>query len=144
MKHLSNRLNQLQVASSRGSFSFERRIGSFEKNHKAESTGLLISVLDLLKREGYIRFFTIQSSINSSGRSNSVTIYLKYNAQGVPAFRSIFLVSTPGRPIYASTQALWQPLSTSGIFVLSTIRGICTDQESRKFSLGGKLLFGIF
>lgn len=55
----------------------------------------------------------------------------------------MFRASTPGRRIYVSASSLWQPQSTSGFFVLSTVYGIFTDAEARRYNVGGELLFGV-
>ena len=73
----------------------------------------------------------------------SVRVYLKYSSRGDAAFRSIFLVSKPGRRVYLSTRALWQPYATTGVYVLSTPQGLLTDREARQKNVGGEVLLGI-
>lgn len=157
MKKLCYRLNQLKNAFANRAPSFTRTLGYSDiiynsseinpKNKDDSYKGLvytsknpfLLEILSVLKREGYIRFYTVEPK----GRSINVTVYLKYTAQGCPGIRSIFPISTPGRILYASNNSLWQPLNTSGIIILTTPRGILTDSEARKYCVGGQLLFGV-
>jgi small subunit ribosomal protein S8 len=54
--------------------------------------------------------------------------------------RNLKQISRPGRRIFASTLTLWQVPSTTGIYILSTPRGIMTDNEARKYNIGGEVL----
>lgn len=153
MHPLSDRITRISGASSRGQLSFERKLGysplvtSSYKGHNRSDNAFteqnasyfLLRILAILKREGYLRFYRIRTV----GRCVSVTVFLKYTAQGVPAIRSIFPVSTPGRPVYVTTSSLWQPLSTTGTFILSTSRGLITDREARRLAIGGHLILGV-
>ncbi len=77
---------------------------------------MLVSSLELLRREGYIRAFkftTVKQAVNSkqSGSEKTeknslyLTIYLKYDSIGNSAIRSIFLAATPSRRIYISARS---------------------------------------
>ncbi len=115
---------------------------------------LLASSLELLRREGYIRAFNFsmvkrrnQNKVGYAFRSDVcavyLTIYLKYDAIGNSAIRSIFRTSTSGRRVSISARSFWQPQASSGIFVLSTSQGLRTDVEARRRNLGGELFFGV-
>jgi small subunit ribosomal protein S8 len=58
--------------------------------------------------------------------------------------RNIFRVSKPGRRVFLSTKALWKPKTTTGIFILSTPKGLYTDRDARFFNLGGEILCGVY
>ncbi len=79
---------------------------------------LLVSSLELLRREGYIRAFkftTVKQPVNSKlgahsetkteTRSLYLTVYLKYDSIGNGAIRSIFLAATPARRVYLSARS---------------------------------------
>src|SRR5213082_3596226 len=63
---------------------------------------LRVSVLDVLKSEGYIRGYA--SVEHASGRSE-LEIELKY-FDGAPVIREISRISKPGRRVYASVKNL--------------------------------------
>src|SRR5881398_1373330 len=81
---------------------------------------LRVSVLDVLKSEGYIRGYA--SVEHASGR-NDLEIELKY-FDGAPVIREIERVSKPGRRVYASVKNLPRVNNGLGISVLSTPKGI--------------------
>jgi ribosomal protein S8 len=45
--------------------------------------------------------------------------------------------------VYISASSLWQTQSTTGFVALSTVYGIITDIEARRYNVGGEVLFGI-
>ncbi len=69
---------------------------------RAPGSRLRANVLDVLKREGYIRDFSRQEV--QSGMSELV-IELKY-ADGEPVIREISRVSKPGRRVYSKIKDL--------------------------------------
>lgn len=112
-------------------------------NHKGTSSSLF-SVLNILRREGFIRGFSYKSLTNRTNKKiNSLTIYLKYDSKGKQVINNIFPISTQSRRIFLSTKSLWQPQSTAGLYILSTPRGLLTDSEARRLNVGGEILFGI-
>ena len=65
---------------------------------------LCLRVLTLLVEEGYILGF---SEVLGTGTSKaSYCVFLKYNANGVPAIQSIFRVSKSTRRVYISLKVL--------------------------------------
>lgn len=93
------------------------------------------SVLEVLKKEGYIRGF------NAADRD--LSIELKYS-EGQPAIRTIKRVSTPGRRVYSSVKDLRMVHNGLGITILSTPHGVMSDHEARKENVGGELLCEVF
>lgn len=93
------------------------------------------SVLDVLKKEGYIRGY------NAAERE--ISIELKYS-EGQPAIRTIKRVSTPGRRVYSSVKDLRMVHNGLGITILSTPHGVMSDHDARKENVGGELLCEVF
>lgn len=145
MNYLINRLNQRSNGYKSGCKEIHVKIpyinlqSDFIKNANLN----YIKILEILRNEGYIRAFFIKKNDNINLSSN-IIIYLKYDSQGNPARRRIFRVSTPGRKIYLSTKVLWQPLYSTGIFVIATPQGVRTDITARFKNVGGKVLFGMY
>ncbi|MFQ5958403.1 MAG: 30S ribosomal protein S8 [Alphaproteobacteria bacterium] len=97
-------------------------------------------VLDVLKREGYIRGY----SQRELGRGKSeLTIELKYQ-EGEPVIRRIARVSKPGRRVYSSVRELPRVYNGLGISILSTPRGVMSDIEARAANVGGEVLCTVF
>ena len=98
------------------------------------------NVLDVLKREGYIRDYS-QQEIRPG--LNEVNIQLKYH-DGQPVIREINRVSTPGRRVYSKIKDLHRVYNGLGISILSTPRGVLSDTEARDMNVGGEVLCQVF
>ncbi len=106
----------------------------------APASRLRSNVLDVLKREGFIRDFRTQEQ--SAGISE-LEIELKYN-EGQPVINEIARVSTPGRRVYSKIKELPRYYNGLGITILSTPRGVMSDQEARAANVGGEVLCRVF
>ena len=98
------------------------------------------NILDVLQREGFIRGF---EKINSENNKNKFRIELKY-LDGEPCIKKISRVSTPGRRAYSSIKSLSRHFDGLGISILSTSKGIMSDQEAREENVGGEILCKVF
>jgi small subunit ribosomal protein S8 len=107
---------------------------------RAPGSRLRANVLDVLKREGYIRDFSRQEV--QAGMSELV-IELKY-ADGEPVIREISRVSKPGRRVYSKIKDLPRIYNGLGIAILSTPRGVLSDNEARVANVGGEVLCRVF
>ncbi len=106
----------------------------------APASRLRSNVLEVLKREGYIRGYT-QAQISAG--IDQLTIELKYH-EGQPVIRSIDRVSTPGRRVYSKIKDLPRVSNGLGISILSTPRGVLSDAEARAANVGGEVLCNVF
>jgi small subunit ribosomal protein S8 len=100
---------------------------------------LRVSVLDVLKTEGFIRGYT---SVEQEGR-HEIDIELKY-FDGAPVIREISRVSKPGRRVYASVKALPRVNNGLGVAILSTPKGVMADHDARDANVGGEILCTVF
>ncbi|UUX48671.1 30S ribosomal protein S8 [Nisaea acidiphila] len=98
------------------------------------------NVLEVLKREGFIRGY---SSAEVRKGINELTIELKYY-EGEPVIREIQRVSRPGRRVYSKIKDLPRSYNGLGIQILSTPRGILSDNEARAANVGGEVLCQVF
>jgi len=103
---------------------------------KSPSSKLRLNVLDVLKREGYIRGFEQQEVAKGI---NEVEIELKYH-EGEPVIQEMKRVSKPGRRVYSSIRDLPRVSNGLGISILSTPHGVLSDEEARKANVGGEVL----
>ena len=100
---------------------------------------LRANVLEVLQREGYIRGY----SDDASGKHPQLRIELKY-FEGEPAIKQIARVSKPGRRIYAGSKDLPTVRGGLGITIVSTPRGVLSDNEARTENVGGEVLAEVF
>ena len=96
-------------------------------------------VLDVLKREGYIRGYKEELIGSLAG----LRIELKY-FEGQPAIRHVARVSKPGRRVYSGAKELPRVRNGLGITIVSTPKGVLSDAEARDQNVGGEILAEVF
>ena len=106
----------------------------------APASKLRSNVLEVLKREGFIRGYT-QEEVRPG--ITELTIELKYH-EGAPVIREISRVSTPGCRVYSKIKDLSRVYNGLGISILSTPRGVMSDAEARGANVGGEVLCKVF
>ena len=120
------------------------RIRNAQRAHKpsvaAPASKIRANVLEVLKREGYIRGFT-RADIRPG--VVELNIELKY-VDGEPVIREISRISKPGRRIYSKINDLPRVYNGLGIAILSTPRGVMSDNEARAANVGGEVLCRVF
>jgi len=120
------------------------RIRNGQRAKKATVTSpasrLRANVLEVLKREGFIRGY---SERQLRPGVSEIEIELKYH-EGEPVIREISRVSTPGRRIYSAVKDLPRVYDGLGIAILSTPRGVLSDSEARDQNVGGEILCQVF
>ena len=98
---------------------------------KVPASKLRENVLEVLKREGYIRGYervSLRKGID----------------EGRPVISEIVRVSTPGRRVYSGVKELQKFYNGLGISVLSTPQGVMSDHEARQANVGGEILCKVF
>lgn len=100
---------------------------------------LRANVLEVLKREGYIRDYRETTDLGSP----ALEIELKYH-DGLPVIREIARVSKPGRRVYSKIKELPRFYNGLGIQILSTPRGVLSDNEARAANVGGEVLCRVY
>ncbi len=107
---------------------------------KSPASKLRASVLEVLKREGYIRGYS-QAELRTGVAE--MVIELKYH-EGKPVISEIKRVSKPGRRVYSKITDLPRVANGLGISILSTPRGVMSDGEARAQHVGGEVLCQVF
>jgi small subunit ribosomal protein S8 len=106
----------------------------------APASRLRANVLDVLKREGFIRGFSAEELRPGVAQ---LRIELKYN-EGEPVIKEITRVSKPGRRVYSRIKELPRVYAGLGVSILSTPRGVMSDAEARAANVGGEVLCRVF
>ncbi len=107
---------------------------------ESPASNLRANVLEVLRKEGYIRSF---SQITGERGHAELKIELKYH-DGQPVIREIARVSKPGRRVYSKIKDLPRYYGGLGIAILSTPRGVVSDSEARALNVGGEVLCRVF
>ena len=127
---LSDPIGNMLVALSNGS-----RAGKPQVDVPASRLGAAIA--ECMKIEGFIQNWRLMKEGNPQG---VLRFYLKYTKDRRPIIREIRRVSTPGRRIYRGKDRLPKVRSGIGIAILTTPKGIVTDEQARQQGIGGEVL----
>jgi small subunit ribosomal protein S8 len=93
-------------------------------------------ILEILKRERFIQDFRFVDD----KRQGFYKVYLKFHKGKVPAITGIKRCSSPSRRTYIATRNTKKVYGGLGVAILSTSKGILTDEEARSQKVGGELL----
>ena len=97
-------------------------------------------ILEILKQEGYISDYKLLSDTN---KKSSLSVDLKYN-DGMPVIKEIIRVSKPGRRIYARANSIPKIQNGLGLAIVSTSKGIMSDNDARVKNVGGEIICRVF
>lgn len=111
-----------------------------QKSVTMPASKLKVRIAQVLKDEGYIRDYRVESKQPQS----DLVLDLKYGPDGEFVIREIKRVSKPGCRVYSGTQKLPRVLRGQGIFVLSTPKGVLSDRAARKENVGGEVLCQVY
>ena len=98
------------------------------------------NVLNVLKNEGYIRDY---EKVEIREGINKIKIELKYH-EGNPVIKKIKRISKPGIRVYSKIKELPKPYGGLGISIISTPKGVMSDQKARANNVGGEILCEVF
>ena len=102
---------------------------------KIPYSNMKLGIANILKNEGYIKDFEIKED----GSKKDVVVALKY-VEGENVIKGLKRISKPGRRVYSGVEDLPKVLGGLGIAIVSTPKGVITDKECRKHSVGGEVL----
>lgn len=104
------------------------------------SSKMRMRVLEVMKNEGYIRGF--EESVVGEGKKE-LKIELKYR-DGQSVVQEIYRVSKPGRRVYSTVEKLPLVYNGMGISIVSTSKGVMSDNEARRVNASGEIICKIF
>ena len=96
----------------------------------------------ILKKEGYISSFQI--SLESKNYLEITLKYLKKSKNEFPCIKNLKRLSSPSLRIYAGYKEIPSIFNGMGILIVSTSKGILTDNDARLKKVGGELLCSIW
>jgi small subunit ribosomal protein S8 len=99
------------------------------------ASNLKKAVAQILLEEKFIMGYTMLDD----GKQGMLRIQLKYNG-GKTVITGLRRVSRPGLRLYRSSDDLPRVLGGMGIAILTTSKGLMTDQRARKEHVGGEVL----
>ena len=107
------------------------------KNVSCYMSQMNLNIAKVLKAAGYINNYDI---VKDEKGHAMLKIALKYPDAKRTVITDIERVSKPGRRVYVAADEIPKVLNGFGISILSTSRGVITDQEARESNVGGEIL----
>ena len=99
------------------------------------ASNMKVEIAKILKAEGFIRGFLKESE----GQKATLKVELKYDGQYC-VIQGLERVSKSGRRVYVGKDEIPRVKGGVGIAILTTPRGLMTDQEARHQKIGGEVL----
>ena len=109
------------------------RINREQVNIKASN--ICVGIAGVLKKEGYI----VDFDRIDDGYQGIIRVTLKYDRDGNSIINEITRTSKPGRRIYSSVGDLPRVLAGVGIAIVSTSKGVMSDNDCRQANVGGEV-----
>ena len=106
---------------------------------KLPSSKFKIKIAEVLKSEGFI----LEHKVSQDKNKAILEITLKYSS-GNPVISSIQRISKPGRRIYAKATSMPKIQNGLGLAIISTSKGIMTDNDARIKNIGGEIICRVF
>ncbi len=100
------------------------------------SSKMKVAIADILKREGFIREYTIQQGNPTS----TIKMTLKYTEDREPVITGLKRVSKPGLRIYTRRTDIPRVRGGLGLSILSTSKGVLAGHEAWQQQVGGEVL----
>ena len=98
-------------------------------------TKITESITKILKEEGLINDFKINNE------NNSIILLLKFKGQNrKPVIQKLERISKPGLRIYENKKKISKKIGNFMLFIVSTSKGIMTDQKAKFLNIGGEIL----
>ena len=105
------------------------------KEVEVPASKIKIEIARILKEEGFISDYKIKKN----NIQDIIVLYLKYSGKE-RVITGLKRISKPGLRVYAKAEEIPTVLSGLGIAIISTSKGLMTDKDARKASLGGEVL----
>ncbi len=101
---------------------------------------LKIELTKILKDKGFIKSF----KVIRDRKQGVIRISMKYLEGYEKVITGLKRISTPGRRVYVDKTEIPQVMGGYGIAILSTSRGILTDETCRSEGVGGEVLCNVW
>lgn len=104
-------------------------------------SNLVEGVLKVFLAKGYIESFKVGEPVNNK---KTIDVVLKYNENGKSVISEVKRVSSSGRRVYKAASELRSFKNGHGTMVVSTNKGVVSNDEAHKQNVGGELLCTIW
>ncbi|MBI4844654.1 MAG: 30S ribosomal protein S8 [Nitrospirae bacterium] len=118
------------------------RNGNLARLEKVDlpSSKLKLEITKILKEKGFIRGYKVLKD----NKQGIIRISLKYFKGDERAITGLKRVSKPGRRVYADSLSIPKVMGGAGLAIISTSKGVFSDDMCRKENVGGEVLCQIW
>jgi small subunit ribosomal protein S8 len=109
---------------------------AFQTSVSMPSSKKLVEIARILKDEGYV----VDYAVVPGEVQPTLTIALKYGPKKERVITGIRRISKPGLRVYAKKDEMPRVLGGLGIAVISTSKGVMTNQQAKKAGIGGEVI----
>ena len=106
---------------------------------RVPASKMKLTVAQQLKKAGYLSDVTTEK-----GTPRDTIVITIAEAGANTTINEIVRLSKPGRRVYAGVAEIPRVKSGRGIVLVSTSKGVMTDNEARKAKLGGELICKVY
>lgn len=101
---------------------------------------LVESVMGVFQAKGYIESF----NIIEDGNKKFIKVAIKYEKNGTRVINEVKKISKPGRRVYKGSDEIKRFKNGYGTYVVSTSKGVLSNEDAHKLGVGGELLCSIW
>ena len=103
-------------------------------------TKVVEALLGIFQEKGYIESFNVVEE----GNKKFINVVLKYDEKGNKVINEVKRISKPGRRVYKGAQDIKRFKNGYGTIVVSTSKGVLSNEDAHKAGVGGELLCSIW
>ena len=112
---------------------------------RLETTKLLHSnvveaTLSILAAKGYIESYNVVEE----DKKKFINVVLKYDEHGRSVINELKRVSSPGRRVYKGKYEIKRFKNGYGTIIVSTSKGVLSNEEAHKACVGGEILCSVW
>ena len=101
---------------------------------------LVEAILVIFQNKGYIESFNVVEE----GPKKFINVVLKYDARGQQVISEVKKISKPGRRVYKGCDEIKRFKNGYGTIVVSTSKGVLSNDDAHKVGLGGVVICSIW
>ncbi len=101
---------------------------------------LVEAIMVVFQNKGYIESFNVVED----GNKKFIKVVIKYDNNGKSVITEVKRISKPGRRVYKGKDEVKRFKNGYGTIVVSTSKGVLSNEEAHKAGVGGELLCSIW
>ena len=101
---------------------------------------IVVSILEVFKDKGFVKEY----NVTEKDGKQSILVQLAYDDRGKSVINEIKRISKPGRRVYKARSELKRFKNGYGTIVVSTSKGVISNDEAYRANVGGEALCSIW